>query len=63
MIMGYGLIAVPTGIVTVEMAQAFEKNVATQASRNAAPKGTALMRNFANIAGRSCNYINFRQDE
>jgi len=31
MIMGYGIIAVPTGIVTVEMTQAFGRRVSTQA--------------------------------
>ncbi len=31
MILGYGIIAVPTGIVTVEMSQAFRKPVTTQA--------------------------------
>ena len=31
MIFGYGIIAVPTGIVTVEMSQAFRRDVSTQA--------------------------------
>ncbi len=31
MIIGYGIIAVPTGIVTVEMAQSFNRKVSTQA--------------------------------
>ena len=31
MIMGYGIIAVPTGIVTVEMSHAFKGRVSTQA--------------------------------
>jgi voltage-gated potassium channel len=30
MILGYGIIAVPTGIVTVEMSQTFSRNVSTQ---------------------------------
>jgi voltage-gated potassium channel len=31
MIIGYGIIAVPTGIVTVELSQAFKKKFSTQA--------------------------------
>ena len=31
MILGYSILAVPTGIVTVEMSQAFKRNITTQA--------------------------------
>ena len=40
MILGYGIIAVPTGIVTVEVAGAGRRQVSTQACRNAPPRGT-----------------------
>ena len=39
MIMGYSIIAVPTGIVTVEMAQAFKKHVSTQACPQCSSEG------------------------
>lgn len=39
MIMGYGIIAVPTGIVTVELARAQEKNVSTQACPECSAEG------------------------
>jgi voltage-gated potassium channel len=39
MIMGYGIIAVPTGIVTVEMAQAFQKKVTTEACPECSAEG------------------------
>ena len=46
MIMGYGLIAVPTSIVTVEMAQAFEKNVSTQACPECSAEGHSFDAKF-----------------
>ena len=39
MIMGYGIIAVPTGIVTVEMASASRKRISTQACHECAGEG------------------------
>lgn len=39
MIIGYGIIAVPTGIVTVEIAQAVRKPVSTQACPDCAAQG------------------------
>ncbi|MBU0665185.1 MAG: ion transporter [Proteobacteria bacterium] len=39
MIFGYGIIAVPTGIVTVEMSQAFGRKVSTQACSECSAEG------------------------
>lgn len=39
MIMGYSIIAVPTGIVTVEMAQAFKENVSTRSCQDCSSEG------------------------
>ncbi|MGD9900507.1 MAG: potassium channel family protein, partial [Calditrichaceae bacterium] len=39
MIMGYGIIAVPTGIVTVEMSRAQQRIVSTQACPQCAAEG------------------------
>lgn len=39
MIIGYGIIAVPTGIVSVEMGQAMRKTVSTQACRQCSAEG------------------------
>jgi voltage-gated potassium channel len=39
MIIGYGIIAVPTGIVTVEIAQAARKPVSTQACPECSAQG------------------------
>ncbi len=39
MIMGYSIIAVPTGIVTVEMAQAFKEHVTTRACNDCSAEG------------------------
>jgi voltage-gated potassium channel len=39
MILGYGIIAVPTGIVTVEMTQAFGRKVSTQACLECSAEG------------------------
>jgi voltage-gated potassium channel len=39
MIMGYGIIAVPTGIVTVEMSHAFQKKVTTEACPECSAEG------------------------
>jgi voltage-gated potassium channel len=39
MIIGYGIIAVPTGIVTVELAQAYKKTISTQACPQCSAEG------------------------
>jgi voltage-gated potassium channel len=39
MIMGYGIIAVPTGIVTVELSQAFGRTASTQACPECSAEG------------------------
>ncbi|MBW1846045.1 MAG: ion transporter [Deltaproteobacteria bacterium] len=39
MILGYGIIAIPTGIVTVEMATAFNKKISTQACPECGAEG------------------------
>ncbi|GJM16747.1 MAG: ion transporter [Thermodesulfobacteriota bacterium] len=39
MIMGYSIIAVPTGIVTVEMAQAFKENITTKSCQGCSYSG------------------------
>jgi voltage-gated potassium channel len=39
MIIGYGIIAVPTGIVTVELSQAFKKKLSTQACPECSREG------------------------
>ena len=39
MIIGYSILAVPTGIVTVEMSQAFKKRVTTQACPDCSREG------------------------
>jgi voltage-gated potassium channel len=39
MIIGYGIIAVPTGIVTSELTQAYKRNISTQACRQCSAEG------------------------
>jgi voltage-gated potassium channel len=39
MVIGFGMIAVPTGIVTVEMAQSFKRTVSTQACPECSAEG------------------------
>ena len=39
MIIGYGIIAVPTGIVTVELTQAYKKSISTQACEQCSAEG------------------------
>ncbi len=39
MIIGYGIIAVPTGIVTVELAQTFKRQISTQACPECSAEG------------------------
>jgi voltage-gated potassium channel len=51
MIMGYGIIAVPTGIVTVELASARKSKVSTQACRQCAAEGHDPDANYCRICG------------
>lgn len=39
MIIGYGIIAVPTGIVTVELTQSYKKSISTQSCRQCSSEG------------------------
>jgi voltage-gated potassium channel len=39
MILGYGIIAVPTGIVTVEMSQTFSRKISTQVCPECSAEG------------------------
>ncbi|MGA8239170.1 MAG: potassium channel family protein, partial [Desulfobacterales bacterium] len=39
MVIGFGMIAVPTGIVTVEMAHSFKRKVSTQACPECSAEG------------------------
>jgi voltage-gated potassium channel len=39
MIIGYGIIAVPTGIITAELTQAYKKNISTQACQQCSAEG------------------------
>ena len=56
MLIGYGIIAVPTGIVTTEMARAVrQKEQSVEACRVAAAKGTTAMPSIANSAAATCN--------
>ncbi|MFZ0242509.1 MAG: ion transporter [Desulfobacterales bacterium] len=49
MVIGYGIIAVPTGIVTVEMAQSFSRKVSTQACPACSAEGH-------DVDARHCKY-------
>ncbi|MDH5803775.1 MAG: ion transporter [Gemmatimonadota bacterium] len=51
MIMGYGIIAVPTGIVTVELAGAFRGAVSTQACPSCSREGHAPDAKYCKICG------------
>lgn len=51
MIMGYSIIAVPTGIVTVEMAQAFKNNVTTRACQACSLEGHDANAKFCKHCG------------
>ncbi|MGD2185196.1 MAG: ion transporter [Desulfobacterales bacterium] len=53
MIIGYGIIAVPTGIVTVELAQAFKRKISTQACPECSAEGHDSDAKF-------CKYCGFR---
>jgi voltage-gated potassium channel len=51
MIMGYGIIAVPTGIVTVEMASATRKRISTQVCHECASEGHDIDAGFCKDCG------------
>jgi voltage-gated potassium channel len=51
MILGYGIIAVPTGIVTVEMAAAFRRPVSTEACPSCGAEGHEPEARFCNRCG------------
>ena len=58
MIIGYGIIAVPTGIVSVELAQAArQQTVSRQSCPDCGADGQDPARSVANIAERSCKAI------
>ena len=51
MIIGYGIIAVPTGIVTVELAQAFKQKISTQACPECSAEGHDVDAKFCKYCG------------
>ena len=51
MILGYGILAVPTGIVTVELANAHGKKVSTQACRSCCAEGHDIDANYCKYCG------------
>jgi voltage-gated potassium channel len=53
MIMGYGIIAVPTGIVTVEMAGAMRRGISTQACRACSAEGHDPDARYCKICGEA----------
>jgi voltage-gated potassium channel len=55
MIMGYGLIAVPTGIVSVELASATKKQVTTKVCPSCLSEGTIMMLRIVNFVVLNCN--------
>jgi len=57
MIMGYSIIAVPTGIVTVEMAQAFKENVSTKSCRACSSEGHDSNAKYCKFCGELLNSV------
>jgi voltage-gated potassium channel len=55
MIMGYGIIAVPTGIVTVEMSQAFKPQVSTQSCPECSAEGHDVDAHNCKFCGAKLN--------
>ncbi len=51
MILGYGIIAVPTGIVTVEMSNAFRNGISTQACPHCSSEGHDVDAIYCKICG------------
>ena len=55
MIMGYGIIAVPTGVVTLELGRAFRRSVSTQACQSCAAEGHDTDAKFCKYCGAELN--------
>ncbi len=55
MIMGYGIIAVPTGIVSADMARHSSKNVSTQACRSCSKEGHDVDAMHCKFCGKQLN--------
>ena len=55
MIMGYGIIAVPTGIVSANMARQVSKNISTQACRSCSKEGHDLDSTYCKFCGEQLN--------
>jgi voltage-gated potassium channel len=53
MIMGYGIIAVPTGIVTSELSKGQQKPVSTQACPNCGREGHDVQADYCKYCGSS----------
>jgi len=51
MIIGYGIIAVPTGIVTAELTQVYKANVSTQACPQCSAEGHDVDAKFCKFCG------------
>ena len=51
MIIGYGIIAVPTGIVTVELTQAYQRKVSTQACPECSAEGHDMDARYCKYCG------------
>jgi voltage-gated potassium channel len=52
MIFGYGIIAVPTGIVTVELSQAYRTPLTTRACRHCSADGHDASARFCKACGK-----------
>ncbi|HKL48551.1 MAG TPA: ion transporter [Desulfuromonadales bacterium] len=61
MILGYGIIAVPTGIFTVEMSQASRRGVSTQACPACAKEGHDVDAVFCKFCGQELNPVENRE--
>lgn len=61
MILGYGIIAVPTGIFTVEMSQASRRGVSTQACPACAKEGHDVDAVFCKFCGQELNPVETRE--
>jgi len=56
MILGYGIIAVPTGIVSAEMSRAYNKTVTTQSCPECSLEGHDVDAEFCKFCGDKLNY-------
>ncbi len=64
MIIGFGIIAMPTGIVTAELTQVYKRSVSTQACPQCSAEGHDTTLNFVSIAvRRSRALINYFKAE